>query len=211
MNQYTKINTVYKRDMTHPKKKILIGEFSCPEFEALKNTQWVWSEKVDGTNIRVIFAGGQIRVAGKADKSSVPPIVVKATEKFTNNYDSISEFLTRIGKEVCFYCEGFGGNIQNGKEYMPDGTVDLYLFDVNVDGRWLERSEVTMLAKELGFIDQHIVGHGTIEEAINFVKAGFKSKFGTADAEGLVLRPAKELLTTTGERVITKIKHKDFI
>jgi hypothetical protein len=46
MREYPKINTVYKRDeKTH---KVLIGNYSLPEFEYLKDAQWRFQEKVDG-------------------------------------------------------------------------------------------------------------------------------------------------------------------
>ncbi len=31
------------------------GEFAQPEFETLKDVQWEWTEKVDGTNIRIMI------------------------------------------------------------------------------------------------------------------------------------------------------------
>lgn len=34
---YQKINTLYKRDMTKPKKPIIPGEYSESEFEVLKD------------------------------------------------------------------------------------------------------------------------------------------------------------------------------
>jgi hypothetical protein len=32
-----------------------MGDFACPEFELLQDYEWDWYEKVDGTNIRVIW------------------------------------------------------------------------------------------------------------------------------------------------------------
>ena len=43
------------------------------------------------------------------------------------------------------------------------------------------------------------------------VRKGFKSFWGDFRAEGLVVRPGADLLDRHGNRVITKIKHKDFI
>lgn len=36
-NLYTKINTLYKRDMSKPRNSMILGEFSEPEFELLKD------------------------------------------------------------------------------------------------------------------------------------------------------------------------------
>lgn len=52
MEKYQKIQTIYKRDEN---KKVILGNFSRPEFEYLQNVNWRYTEKVDGTNIRIIF------------------------------------------------------------------------------------------------------------------------------------------------------------
>lgn len=52
---YQKINTLYKRDMTKPKKPIILGEYSESEFEVLKDLKWEATEKIDGTNMSCCF------------------------------------------------------------------------------------------------------------------------------------------------------------
>ena len=42
---YQKINTLYKRDMTKPKKPIILGEYSESEFEVLKDLKKLNSEE----------------------------------------------------------------------------------------------------------------------------------------------------------------------
>lgn len=57
------------------------------------------------------------------------------------------------------------------------------------------------------------IGWFTIDEAIEYVKKGFKSTISedpTLDAEGLVLKAPLGILTRLGGRLITKIKTKDF-
>ena len=53
MKEYHKIQSVFKRDIANG--KIIEGKYSLPEFEYLKDNQWVFTEKVDGTNIRIIW------------------------------------------------------------------------------------------------------------------------------------------------------------
>jgi hypothetical protein len=55
MKEYHKIQTIFKRDMTNKAKSLFEGRWTMPEFEYLANNTWVFTEKVDGTNIRVIF------------------------------------------------------------------------------------------------------------------------------------------------------------
>jgi len=62
----------------------------------------------------------------------------------------------------------------------------------------------------LGIKAVQVVGRGTLNEAIEYVRTGFESKEGKLKAEGLVLRPPVELLDKQGHRIITKIKHVDF-
>ena len=50
--------------------KIIMGDWSRPEFELLKDLRWEWTEKVNGTNVRLyqliafILAGGFAGLAG---------------------------------------------------------------------------------------------------------------------------------------------------
>lgn len=48
-------------------------------------------------------------------------------------------------------------------------------------------------------------------EAVSAVKGGVKSLVGPIFAEGLVVRPMVDLRCRNGQRVIGKIKTKDFI
>jgi len=45
---------------------------------------------------------------------------------------------------------------------------------------------------------------------IAMVKEGFNSQWGNFIAEGIVARPSCELLDRRGNRIITKLKYKDF-
>jgi len=54
-----------------------------------------------------------------------------------------------------------------------------------------------------------IIGMGTLHEMVELAKTGFKSRWGDFMAEGVVAKPAVELKSRNGERIITKIKYKD--
>ncbi len=53
---YQKIPGLFKREEVRP-FKLLEGVYREPELELLKDIEWVFTEKVDGTNIRVIWDG----------------------------------------------------------------------------------------------------------------------------------------------------------
>ena len=83
MKEYHKIQTVFKRDMENKGKTLLIGQWTLPEFEYLAGNQWVYTEKVDGTNIRIMFDGDKVSFGGKTDNAAIPAkLVERLRERF---------------------------------------------------------------------------------------------------------------------------------
>lgn len=209
MQPYHKIQTVYKRDPETNHKTLLEGDYSLPEFAYLANNQWVFTEKVDGTNIRVIYDGwgSELRFAGKTENAQIPPaLLANLQDTFLHQHD---HFVNNFRLGVCLYGEGYGAKIQKGGgNYRPDqGFV---LFDVQIYGWWLHRNDVEDIAAKLGIDVAPVVGCGTLHDMVAMARAGMKSTWGDFQSEGLVARPATELRTRDGQRVITKIKCRDF-
>lgn len=199
---------------------LILDQYALPEFEYLKDNPWVFTEKIDGTNVRVMWGGAGLSFGGKTDNAQMPmPLITKLQELFDTTpkrklFKELFEQPDENGEiaepEVCLYGEGYGAKIQKGGgNYIKDG-VDFVLFDVKIGDMWLERENVEDIAKKFGLKVAPILGEGTLDEAIEMTKKGFNSQWGDFLAEGLVLRPKTELKTRRGERVITKIKHKDF-
>ncbi len=208
MKIYHKIQTVYRRDPETKFKTLLEGEYSLPEFEYLANNKWVFTEKVDGTNIRIMFDGEQITFGGKTDRAQIPSfLLAKLEEVFLPKIGFLYEFF-REG--ICLYGEGYGAKIQKGGgNYRQDqGFV---LFDVKIDDWWLQREDVLDIAQKLSLdIAPMIGGVGTLPEMVEMARVGFNSTWGDFQAEGIVARPLVELKARNGQRIITKIKCKDF-
>ncbi|UOF78242.1 RNA ligase [Caudoviricetes sp.] len=215
MKEYHKIQTVFRRDMSTNFKTLLEGEYSLPELKYLKDCLWVFTEKVDGTNIRVMLDGDKITFGGKTEDAQIPQFLVnrlndlflpiQAREKLRGVFSD--------AKQVCLYGEGYGAKIQKGGgNYIKHGQ-DFCLFDVWVDGLWLKREDIEDVANKLsfGFTVAPIIGTGTLDTMVEMAREGFDSLWGPFTAEGIVARPEVELITRRGERVITKIKHKDFL
>lgn len=196
------------------KKTFLLGQWSTPEIKYLKDNDWVWTEKVDGTNIRVIWNGAEVVFAGRSDEAQIPTHLLMRLQELFSRLEPRQTFKELFGdKEVVLYGEGYGYKIARYFEYSSYGFstgVDFVLFDVVVDGYYLERHNIEDVAKQLGIKVVPIIGHGTLPEAIEKVKKGFKSQWGDFQAEGIVARPRVEMFTRKGERVITKVKHRDF-
>jgi len=78
----------------------------------------------------------------------------------------------------------------------------------------LTRDNLEGIARQLGIDVVPVVGYGTLDEAVEFTKMGYKSLIAQNkdyDAEGLILRPPLELFNRAGERIIAKLKAKDFL
>ena len=210
MEKYHKIQTVFKRDMSN-KGRIIEGEYSLPEFEYLKNNKWVFTEKVDGTNIRIDWRRSEGRIfGGKTDNAQIPASLIQRLEYLFTSEKLDNAIKTEDADFLTLYGEGYGARIQKGGgNYNPTG-VDFVLFDVMVGGWWLKREDVVNVAESLGIKIVPIVGIGTLQDGIELVRNGLDSLWGNFPAEGIVMKPEVELKTRAGTRIITKIKHKDF-
>ena len=161
-----------------------------------------------------MYDGKDVRCGGRSDNAQLPYNLVEELDMMFKSHDSINIFPGIFGVEedtqVTLYGEGYGAKIQKGGgNYIPDG-VSFVLFDVLINGIWLERKSVEDIAEKFGIKVVPIIGHGTLDEAIEKTKKGFKSQWGDFTAEGIVARPTVEVLTRRGERLITKVKYKDF-
>lgn len=207
VKEYHKIQTVFSRDPSANYKTILIGEFAEQEFSYLADNEWVFTEKVDGTNIRIMIGEDAIRFGGKTDNASIPAFLVARLQILFGDRHARLREMFQSG--ACLYGEGYGARIQKGGgNYRPD--QDFVLFDVKVGDFWLQRGDIEDVAATLGIDVVPIIGRGTLRQMVEMAETGFQSRWGDFPAEGIVARPAVELMTRAGKRIITKIKHRDF-
>ena len=218
--EYQKINTLFLRD---EKKVIIPSSFTCDEFEYLKDCKWECTEKINGTNIRVYISREYNReddwlygvsFMGRTNNSTIPEHLNLKLQQIFYRVDWKTVFPSLMpGDSVCLYGEGYGNKIQKGSSYISN-DVDFILFDVKYNNWWLERKNCEDIANKCGIKIVPIVGYMTIPEAIDLVKKGFKSSISEDKnliAEGLVLKTPQGLLSRDGKRIITKIKHNDFV
>lgn len=212
MNTYHKIQNIFKRnEKTH---KLINGEYSSVEFEYLKNNKWDFTEKVDGTNIRILFDGEKIYYKGKTDKAQTPPVLLEALHSiFESKVDIFKKLFTFdphqvLASMVCLYGEGYGPKINKGGKYRDDHSF--VLFDIKIGNWWLKQIDVWKIADALSIKSVPVVGQGTLIDAVSMCRKGFKSQWGDFPAEGIVARPQVELKSRNGNRIIVKLKLKDF-
>ena len=145
MKEYHKIITLFKRDPETNFKKVIDGEFATDEFRYLSGADWVCTEKVDGTNIRVMWDGQKVTFGGKTDRAQLyAPLVERLQTLF---YEGLMSVVFG-DSPACIYGEGYGARIQKGGgNYVPDG-VDFTIFDVLVGDIWLDRENVEDVANK---------------------------------------------------------------
>ena len=210
MKEYTKIETVFERDMEGT-KKLIEGKYRNETVAYLKDNEWICTEKIDGTNIGVIWDGRKVSYQGRTERAQVPTHLMNRLIELFGGSINEELFEQKFGEmQVILFGEGYGAKIQNGGKYRSD--VSFILFDVYLPEQnlWLKRDAIEDIAKAFGIEAVPIVLKGTLQQAVDYVKSKPKSTIGEADMEGLVCRPAIDLLDRMGKRVIVKVKVADF-
>lgn len=173
----------------------------------------------------------KVRIAGKTDNAQIPKNLLKhMQEKYPdekvfgalglkefipveewaehkwNSYDDIPNMYT-------IYGEGYGEGIQSGGWYIKGGN-EFIVFDVKVNNLYLKTEARDDIAMKLGAPIVPLKGYFTLDEAIDYVRKGFRSEVAENPdakmAEGLVLRTDLGLCDRMGERLIVKVKYEDF-
>ncbi len=192
-------------------KKLILGKFRNPTIEYLKDNIWTFTEKVDGTNIRVYWDGHNVSIGGRTDKAQLPSHLVARLYELFGGETNAQMFEQKFGEmEVYLFGEGYGVKIQNGSLYRDD--VGFILFDVLIADNFQPRESVENIAKYFGIDVVPIVLEGTLQDGIDYVLNNRKSLVAKngAEIEGLVGRTKIETLDRTGHRNIVKIKYRDF-
>ena len=200
--EYPKIETLYDRDPVT--FKVNPDKIRNRVYGIIKS--WHWTEKIDGTNIRLIWDGTAVTVGGRTDKSQIPADLVNTCYGLLPSAHVAEIFQC----PVIFYGEGYGSGIQKGGSLSA--TKKFILFDVLVDGKWwLDWENTQDVAIKLGLDVVPYFGEMTLEVATENVRKGFNSLLGLhPKAEGLVGRTIEPLFDKRGHRLIVKLKTKDF-
>lgn len=210
MKEYQKIETVFIRDIDGT-KKLIEGKYRNPIVEYLKDNDWIFTEKVDGTNIRVLWNGHNFEFYGRTDKAQIPADLVNKLQSIFCN-DKMEQMFEQLfaDTEVMIIGEGYGRKIQKvGSAYNPDG-VDFIVFDIMINDIYLDKFNVVDICGKLGLDFVPIIHTGSIQSAVDIVKSGLRSIIGNCEAEGLVGVPVVPVYDKLGNRIIVKIKGRDF-
>lgn len=214
--EYIKINTLWKRDEnTH---KIIEGDYSKEEFNNIK--LWDVSEKINGTNIRITYDRlGGILFDGKTDNAQIPSkLYAYLQSKFTIEFMKTifpldeKELESQKSQIVILFGEGVGAGIKGSGSYFKDKGIGFILFDVYIDGWWLERENVIDIANKLGVKYAPQLGIMDIQSAIDLVKNSRNSSVSELQmvAEGIVARSHPLMLFRDGKPIMWKLKVVDY-
>jgi len=166
-------------------------------------------EKIHGTSAHVRFKDGEVAFFSGGEKH----------DKFVDLFDK--EFLTEKFTElfdcdVVIYGEAYGGKCQ-GMSATYGKELKFIVFDVKVDGIWLDVPNAEDVAKKLGL---EFVAYEKIPTELKYIDAerdkmssqAIRNGLGYDKLrEGVVLRPLIELIKSNGKRVISKHKRDEFI
>lgn len=203
--KYHKIQTLFKRDK---KKKIIMWNYVSREIAYLSECVWDFYEKINGTNIRITWTGSNVLLGGRTDDADIPkPLLKHLNQRYVDNGKVFEHVFNN--QVVTFYGEGCGPGINKGSQ-LYGGDYHFILFDINIGGYWLERHNVCDIANKTKMEIVPHIGTGTLLKAITMTREGFNSTYGDFIAEGIVAQPMVQMFNRMGQRIIVKIKHKDF-
>jgi len=207
--EYHKIETLFERD----KATFVVDPTKLKASVLGTIMEWDVTEKIDGTNIRVMLSEvGDVSFGGRTNASQISGDFVQyLIRTFPQERLKAAMWIDGTPTKVVLYGEGYGPGIQKcGGLYRADKSF--ILFDVLVGGKWwLDCAAVNDVGQKIGIDTVPYLGRMTLNQIVERVRSPFPSMLGTAIAEGVVARPIETLFDKNMSRVIIKLKTKDFV
>lgn len=229
--EYPKIETLFARDGK------FVVDTSAPKRPVFASiNKWHVTEKIDGTNIRVIMTpDSEITIGGRTDRANIPGDLV-ATLLRLYIPEKMREvlwgpLLEQNGGElpeeslrptITIFGEGYGAGIQKGGELRAkERGKNFRAFDVLFEYPdrkfWLDHADIVDVVTKLGGEVVPYLGIWTFDDIVERVKIGVPSVVSRLEsgsmnlvAEGVIARPLEQLFDKWGNRIILKLKTKDF-
>lgn len=176
---------------------------------------WVAMEKIHGANFSIYCdTDGTYRCAKRSG-------FINEDESFYGYQYAVDKYLTsmfevvaQLKKPVVFIGE-LAGKAENCKAVQKEveyGDLDIFLFDIKIDGEFVNHELFTTLCEEYNLNIAPVVANGSFEEMLA-LDCEFDSKVlgkeGNA-SEGLVLKPYTPAYMNNESRAIIKKKSKAF-
>ena len=183
---------------------------------------WIKTEKIDGTNIRIILTkpdeegnretliGSRKLVLNPEDKGS--KIYMSCLKEV--NLHKIAEYFKDVNSTVIIYGEGYGAGVQKGGIYSKE--KDYRVFDIRIGKAYQDFEYVKKVCvdNQLNLVPVYSdVDEITYKECLETLRNFDKTLITDGDGgkpEGLVYKFEPVLLNKYGERLLFKVKFKDF-
>jgi len=212
--KYEKFSSPFKKDEKFLNTKDLS--------QNLPKGKWIITEKIDGTNIRVILTkkdeegnrethiGSRKLLLNPEDKSSKQ--FLDCLEEV--NLNKIKEYFDKVDSTVVIYGEGYGAGVQKGRIYSL--KKNFRVFDIRIGEAYqdFEYVEKVCVDNQLNIVPML----GDIEEidydgCVTLLGSHKETMIKEGDggqSEGFVYKFEPVLLNKYKERLIFKVKFKDF-
>lgn len=198
----------------HPdRNKLMLGQWTTPEFEALQDAEWNWSLKLDGVNTRVNWDGIRVTFGGRTDDAQLNVNYLQyLRDTFTEEI-----FESVFGKSTfTLFGEGLGPKVQQKGEYFTEPTFVLFdVFSYGSDYQlYLKPEAVEDVAHSLGIdVAPHVdvlSPNEVIQSLDDLIVPGKFPQFPKiAVHEGVVGKPVGGFLARNGSRIAMKVKTRD--
>ena len=207
---------LYKRVpdiFTYSKGKVEEGQYASEAVRFTKDLPWVCTEKIDGMTVCIEWDGNQASFSRNHIGKRLPKHLLEMLhDKFsTSRAEERFKFNFPLGK-VVFYAVAYGGDIgDTAEKYGPGLTYSLIDVYMPARNQWLNRTAVETVGARFGVRVVPKILHEPLEMAVIKMKEHPVSKINmNTPMEGLVCHPFVELRDCYGERIIVKLKAKDF-
>jgi hypothetical protein len=214
---YPKIDTLWKR--SEVSFGVEPGDWRQPEFEFV--TLWDYYEKIDGMNVSLEF------FRGVSWPERAPNLEIRGRGPNTNWKQEQLMYLRSVGSSIGDYVrqqmdkhelssyeifgELYGPGIQKGGVYGD--RILFRMFDIRVDDKvWLDMSALEEASFSMMIQTAPLLGRADALTISELVQNGMQSHVAYDDyiMEGVVARPPARLFDARGNRVMWKLKGKDF-
>ena len=214
---YHKIDTLFERDENF---KVNVNKVRRPEFDLIK--EWYIEEKIDGMSVGFryyrdsLYDDGIIfGRTGNTNWNANNRVFMDRQSK--DMHQSATEILQDYDLEhLTIYGELYGPGIQNGGSYRDD--LGFICFDMTANDTWLNVKDRNTNAERIGVdVPYHFKLFSDIDSVArrlaNNTQASPQAKLNGKPermAEGVIGRPPVNLYDQRGNRVMWKLKGRDF-
>ena len=184
--------------------------------------RWIVTEKIDGTNIRIILTKPD-EEGNRETHIASRKLILNPEDKTSKQYmdclkevnlHKIKEYFNDVNSTVVIYGEGYGAGVQKGGIYSKEKNYRV--FDIRIGEAYqdFEYVKKVCIDNQLNVVPvmcelKEIV----YEECLDALKIFQETLIKEGDGgkpEGFVYKLEPVLLNKYKERLIFKVKHKDF-